>query len=43
VGANAVVTVDVPSHCTVVGANRIVGGVAVVRERQANSAAVVNT
>lgn len=43
VGANAVVTIDVPSHCTVVGANRILGGVAVVRERQANQAAVVNT
>jgi len=25
VGANAVVTRDVPSHCTVVGANRILG------------------
>lgn len=43
VGANAVVTIDVPSHCTVVGANRILGGVAVVRERQTNQAAVVNT
>jgi serine O-acetyltransferase len=33
VGANAVVTRDVPSHCTVVGVNRILGGPAVVRER----------
>lgn len=43
VGANAVVTRDVPSHCTVVGVNRILGGGAVVRERQADNAAVVNT
>lgn len=43
VGANAVVTLDVPSHCTVVGANRILGGTAVVRERQMDHAAVVNT
>jgi serine O-acetyltransferase len=43
VGANAVVTRDVPSHCTVVGVNRILGGGAVVRERQADHAAVVNT
>jgi serine O-acetyltransferase len=43
VGANAVVTIDVPSHCTVVGANRILGGAAVVRERQTEAAAVVNT
>lgn len=40
VGANAVVTRDVPSHCTVVGANRILGVGAVVDERQAS---VVNT
>ena len=40
VGANAVVTRDVPSHCTVVGANRILGQAAVVRERQQS---VVNT
>ena len=39
VGANAVVTRDVPSHCTVVGANRILGA-AVVQERQQS---VVNT
>jgi serine O-acetyltransferase len=39
VGANAVVTRDVPSHCTVVGANRILGR-AVVEERHAS---VVNT
>ena len=39
VGANAVVTRDVPSHCTVVGANRILGA-PVVQERQQ---AVVNT
>jgi len=41
VGANAVVTRDVPSHCTVVGANRILGRAGVVQERQASS--VVNT
>jgi len=35
-----VVTRDVPSHCTVVGANRILGRVAVVQERQPS---VVNT
>jgi serine O-acetyltransferase len=40
VGANAVVTRDVPSHCTVVGANRILGRSAVVEERQQS---VVNT
>jgi serine O-acetyltransferase len=43
VGANAVVTLDVPSHCTVVGVNRVLGGTAVVRERQPDHAAVVNT
>jgi serine O-acetyltransferase len=43
VGANAVITLDVPSHCTVVGANRILGGTAVVRQRQMDHAAVVNT
>lgn len=40
VGANAVVTRDVPSHCTVVGANRILGQEAVVQRRQQS---VVNT
>lgn len=40
VGANAVVTRDVPSHCTVVGANRILGAGEVVDERHAS---VVNT
>jgi serine O-acetyltransferase len=40
VGANAVVTRDVPSHCTVVGANRILGSGIVVEERQSS---VVNT
>ena len=43
VGANAVVTRDVPSHCTVVGANRILGAVSVAKERQRDDAAVVNT
>jgi serine O-acetyltransferase len=43
VGANAVVTRDVPSHCTVVGANRILGAVTVAKERQQDDAAVVNT
>jgi serine O-acetyltransferase len=43
VGANAVVTRDVPSHCTVVGANRILGAVAVAKERQQDEAIVVNT
>ena len=43
VGANAVVTRDVPSHCTVVGVNRILGAAAVVGERQAGFPAVVNT
>lgn len=42
VGANAVVTRDVPSHCTVVGANRILGGGTVADERQRNQTAVVN-
>ena len=43
VGANAVVTRDVPSHCTVVGANRILGATqAVVRERREKPDAVVN-
>jgi serine O-acetyltransferase len=43
VGANAVVTLDVPSHCTVVGVNRILGGAVVVQQRQTDHAAVVNT
>lgn len=43
VGANAVVTRDVPSHCTVVGANRILGRETVAGERQPDQAAVVNT
>jgi serine acetyltransferase len=42
IGANAVVTRDVPSHCTVVGVNRIVGA-AVVEERQRERKSVVNT
>ncbi len=43
VGANAVVTRDVPSHCTVVGANRILGATeAVARERRETPDAVVN-
>lgn len=45
VGANAVVTRDIPSHCTVVGANRVLGveppGVA--KERLAEHESVVNT
>lgn len=44
VGANAVVTRDVPSHCTVVGANRILGAAeAVVAERRPAHDSVVNT
>jgi serine O-acetyltransferase len=45
VGANAVVTRDVPSHCTVVGANRILGieEPAVAAQRRRESATVVNT
>jgi serine O-acetyltransferase len=43
VGANAVVTRDVPSHCTVVGANRILGAAeAVAAERRERPDAVVN-
>lgn len=44
IGANAVVTRDVPSHCTVVGANRILGlreaGDVVPRRRQTEGAVV---
>jgi serine acetyltransferase len=44
VGANAVVTRDVPSHCTVVGANRILGAAeAVAAGRRASEDDVVNT
>lgn len=45
VGANAVVTRDVPSHCTVVGANRILGmeEPAVAARRRKQDATVVNT
>ena len=45
VGANAVVTRDVPSHCTVVGANRILGmeQPAVAAARRTKEATVVNT
>ena len=43
VGANAVVTRDVPSHCTVVGANRILGMDIVAAQRQRQEGAVVNT
>jgi serine O-acetyltransferase len=43
VGANAVVTRDVPSHCTVVGANRILGAAeAVAGDRRERPDAVVN-
>ncbi|HYL89707.1 MAG TPA: serine acetyltransferase [Burkholderiales bacterium] len=44
VGANAVVTRDVPSHCTVVGANRIlgIGDTAVAAGRRHESDTVVN-
>ena len=45
VGANAVVTRDVPSHCTVVGANRILGleAPAVAARRREEERSVVNT
>ena len=45
VGANAVVTRDIPSHCTVVGANRILGvePPAVAAQRLADHETVVNT
>ena len=45
VGANAVVTRDVPSHCTVVGANRILGHEeqAVAARRREERDTVVNT
>jgi serine O-acetyltransferase len=44
VGANAVVTRDVPSHCTVVGDNRILGlDRRVVEKRRKDSPIVVNT
>ena len=45
VGANAVVTRDIPSHCTVVGANRVLGvePPAVAKERLAEHESVVNT
>ena len=44
VGANAVVTRDVPSHCTVVGSNRILGPEppAVAAQRLAEPKSVVN-
>ena len=46
VGANAVVTRDVPSHCTVVGANRVLGmekRPTVAPKRRADHQSVVNT
>jgi serine O-acetyltransferase len=42
VGANAVVTRDVPSHCTVVGTNRILGSEDVVEKLQVDRPTVVN-
>jgi serine acetyltransferase len=42
IGANAIVTRDVPSHCTVVGANRILGVEPVVGQRQPDHGRVVN-
>jgi serine O-acetyltransferase len=45
VGANAVVTRDIPSHCTVVGSNRVLGveSPGVAKERLADHETVVNT
>ncbi|TMI20145.1 MAG: hypothetical protein E6H38_02895, partial [Betaproteobacteria bacterium] len=42
VGANAVVTRDVPSHCTVVGINRILGSQGGEEQPQAERQTVVN-
>jgi len=42
IGANAVVTRDVPSHCTVVGTNRILGSEDAEERRQAERPTVVN-
>jgi serine O-acetyltransferase len=42
IGANAIVTRDVPSHCTVIGANRILGIEMVAGKRQTDHGRVVN-
>jgi serine acetyltransferase len=43
IGANAVVTRDVPSHCAVVGADQVLGQAPVVAGRRATAKTVVNS
>jgi serine O-acetyltransferase len=43
IGANAVVTRDVPSHCSVVGSDQVIGQPPVVVERRAVAKTVVNS